>query len=165
MLLPLFSFYIYIPFSNLGPFSNLVNFRIGGQSQRTDHNGFAIPSAPTGKGRFGSQNSLPASGSHGSLSDLSQTDSNPDLNGNARKLSIQSTPDQTPRRGSASDKYACRLSLVSVTVRLLLPRSLKENWPIRLQDENNEFQPKPIEPITSRRKTAVKTQNFGIGHF
>ena len=48
------------------------------------------------------------------------------------------------------------------TVRLLLPGSLKQNWPIRLQDKNNEFQPKPIEPITSRRKTTVKTPNFGI---
>lgn len=74
--------------------------RIGDSSQRT----FAIPAVPVGKGRLGSQNSFSASGSHGSLSDLSQTDSNPDLNGNARKLSAQSTPDQTPRRGSATDK-------------------------------------------------------------
>ena len=50
------------------------------------------------------------------------------------------------------------------TVRLLLPGSLKQNWPIRLQYKNNKFQPKPIEPITSRRKTTVKTQNFGIIH-
>ena len=65
----------------------------------------------------------------------------------------------------------CRLSFAiltleelefCLTVRLLLPGSLKQNWPIRLQDKNNEFQPKPIEPITSRRKPTVETQNFGI---
>ncbi|XP_078346704.1 CAP-Gly domain-containing linker protein 3-like isoform X2 [Oculina patagonica] len=71
------------------------------QSHTTNHNGFAVPAIPVLKGKFGSQNSLQASGSHGSLSDLSQTDSNPDLS--ARKLSTQSTSDQqTPRRGSAS---------------------------------------------------------------
>ena len=57
-----------------------------------------------------------------------------------------------------------RLSFHLITVRLLLPGSLKQNWPIRLQDKNNEFQPKPIEPIMSRRKTTVKTQKFGIIH-
>ena len=51
-----------------------------------------------------------------------------------------------------------------LTVRLLLPGSLKQIWPIRLQHKNSEFQPKLIEPITSRRKTTVKTQNFGIIH-
>ena len=55
-----------------------------------------------------------------------------------------------------------------ITVRLLLPGSLKtklkQNWPNRLQDKNNKFQSKPTEPITSRRKTTVKTQNFGIIH-
>ena len=50
------------------------------------------------------------------------------------------------------------------SVRLLLPGSLKQNWPIRLQDKNNEFQSKPIESITSRQKTTVKTQKFGIIH-
>ncbi|XP_074635396.1 CAP-Gly domain-containing linker protein 3-like isoform X3 [Acropora palmata] len=76
--------------------------RTGNHSQR----GFAIPSVPVGKGRFGSQSSLQASqsGSHGSQSDLSQTDSNPELNGSGRKLSSQSSPDHTPRRGSSSDK-------------------------------------------------------------
>ena len=49
-----------------------------------------------------------------------------------------------------------------ITVRLLLPGSLKQNWPIRLQDKNNEFQPKPIEPITSTRKTAVKTKTLEL---
>ena len=57
-----------------------------------------------------------------------------------------------------------RFSFWHVTVRLLLPGSLKQNWPIRLQDKNNKFQPKPTEPITSRRKTTVKTQHFGIIH-
>lgn len=82
------------------------HFRTGNHSQR----GFAIPSVPVGKGRFGSQSSLLASqsGSHGSQSDLSQTDSNPELNGSGRKLSSQSSPDHTPRRGSASDKYVFR---------------------------------------------------------
>lgn len=76
--------------------------RTGNHSQR----GFAIPSVPVGKGRFGSQSSLQASqsGSHGSQSDLSQTDSNPELNGSGRKLSSQSSPDHTTRRGSSSDK-------------------------------------------------------------
>ncbi|XP_020620574.1 CAP-Gly domain-containing linker protein 3-like [Orbicella faveolata] len=79
-------------------------------SNTADHNGFAVPSIPVLKGKFGSQNSLQASGSHGSLSDLSQTDSNPDLSSSTRKLSNQSITDQqTPRRGSAasavSDKY------------------------------------------------------------
>jgi len=78
--------------------------RGGNQSQGSDHSGFAVPSAPVGKGRFGSQNSLQASGSRGSSSDLSQTDSNPDLHSSARKLSSQSNPDQTPRRGSAADR-------------------------------------------------------------
>ena len=87
-----------------------VNYRGADQSNTTDHSGFAVPSIPVLKGKFGSQNSLQASGSHGSLSDLSQTDSNPDLSSSARKLSNQSVPDQhTPRRGSASsgvsDKY------------------------------------------------------------
>ena len=53
---------------------------------------------------------------------------------------------------------------ICITVQLLLPGSLKQNWPIRLQDKNNESQPKPPEPITSRRKTTVKTQKFGIIH-
>lgn len=82
-------------------------FRGGNQSQGSDHSGFAVPSAPVGKGRFGSQNSLQASGSRGSSSDLSQTDSNPDLHSSARKLSSQSNPDQTPRRGSAADRFVC----------------------------------------------------------
>ena len=52
---------------------------------------------------------------------------------------------------------------LDITVRLMLPGSLKKkNWPIRLQDKNNEFQPQPIEPIMNRRKTTVKTQKFGI---
>ena len=54
--------------------------------------------------------------------------------------------------------------LHKLTVRLLLLGSLKQNWPIRLQDKNNEFQSKPIEPIPSRRKTTVKTKNFRIIH-
>ena len=87
-----------------------VNYRGADQSNTADHNGFAVPSIPVLKGKFGSQNSLQASGSHGSLSDLSQTDSNPDLSSSTRKLSNQSITDQqTPRRGSAasavSDKY------------------------------------------------------------
>ena len=50
-----------------------------------------------------------------------------------------------------------------ITVRLLLLGSLKKkNWPIRLQDKNDEIQPKPIEPIMSRWKTTVKNQQFGI---
>ena len=53
---------------------------------------------------------------------------------------------------------------ICITVQLLLPGSLKQNWPIRLQDKNNESQPKPTEPITSRWKTTVKTQKFGIIH-
>ena len=57
-----------------------------------------------------------------------------------------------------------RFRSIHFIVWLLLPISLKQNWPIRLQDKNNEFQPKPIEPITSRRKTTVKTQKFGIIH-
>lgn len=73
------------------------------QSSTADHNGFTVPSIPVLKGKFGSQNSLQASGSHGSLSDLSQTDSNPDLSSSTRKLSNQSITDQqTPRRGSAA---------------------------------------------------------------
>lgn len=82
------------------------HFRTGNHSQR----GFVIPSVPVSKGRFGSQSSLQASqsGSHGSQSDLSQTDSNPELNGSGRKLSNQSSPDHTPRRGSSSDKYVFR---------------------------------------------------------
>lgn len=79
--------------------------RTGDHSQR----GFAVPSVPVGKGRFGSQNSLQASGSHDSQSDLSQTDSNPELNGTTRKLSTQSTPDHTSRRGSSSDKNSSTL--------------------------------------------------------
>ena len=51
---------------------------------------------------------------------------------------------------------------LNFTLRLLSPGSLKQNWPIKLQDKNNEFQPKLIEPFTSRRKTKVKTLNFGI---
>ena len=46
------------------------------------------------------------------------------------------------------------------TVRLLLPGSLKQTWPIRLQDKNNEFQPKPTEPITSGRKTTIEKAKF-----
>ncbi|XP_073243048.1 CAP-Gly domain-containing linker protein 3-like isoform X2 [Porites lutea] len=76
--------------------------KVGDQSHRGDPNGFAVPSAPAGKIRSGSQSSLQASGSHGSLSDLSQTDSNPDLNGSARKWSTNSSPDHSLRRGSAS---------------------------------------------------------------
>ena len=53
---------------------------------------------------------------------------------------------------------------MELTVRLLLLGSLKQNWPIRLQDKYNEFQPTPTEPIMSRQKTTVKTQNFGIIH-
>lgn len=69
----------------------------------SEHNGFAVPAIPVLKSKFGSQNSLQASGSHGSQSDLSQTDSNPDLNSSARKVSTQSNPEQqTPRRSSAS---------------------------------------------------------------
>ena len=79
---------------------------MGDQSHHGDPNGFAVPSAPAGKIRSGSQSSLQASGSHGSLSDLSQTDSNPDLNGSARKWSTNSSPDHSLRRGSASsDRY------------------------------------------------------------
>ena len=93
-----------------------VNYRGANQSHTADHNGFAVPAIPVLKGKFGSQNSLQASGSHGSQSDLSQTDSNPDLSSSARKLSTQSNPDQqTSRRGSASsaisDKYEINLSL------------------------------------------------------
>lgn len=100
-----------------------VNYRGADHSNTADHNGFAVPSIPVLKGKFGSQNSLQASGSHGSLSDLSQTDSNPDLSSSTRKLSNQSITDQqTPRRGSAtsavSDKY--ELSFWGITW-LILP--------------------------------------------
>ena len=47
-----------------------------------------------------------------------------------------------------------KLPYTYLTGRQLLRESLKQNWPIRLQDKNNEFQPKLIEPIMSRRKTS-----------
>ena len=106
-----------------------VNHRGADQSNTADHNGFTVPSIPVLKGKFGSQNSLQASGSHGSLSDLSQTDSNPDLSSSTRKLSNQSITDQqTPRRGSAasavSDKYDvlfCGVMVKALTPFLVSP--------------------------------------------
>ena len=42
---------------------------------------------------------------------------------------------------------------------------VKQNWPIRLQDKNIEFQPKLTEPIPSRRKQQLKPKIWNYSLF
>ena len=57
------------------------------------------------------------------------------------------------------------LTCESLTVQLLLPGSLKQNWPIRLQGTDTKFQQKSFEPISSGWKL-IGSQTILVGiHF
>ncbi|XP_032240809.1 CAP-Gly domain-containing linker protein 3 isoform X2 [Nematostella vectensis] len=63
---------------------------------------FVVPTAPAPKIHHGSHSSLhETTSSHGSLSDLSRMDSNPDLRHSSNRSTNSSNPDLSQRRGSA----------------------------------------------------------------
>ena len=66
--------------------------------------------------------------------------------------------------GLDDSNATCTCSIIifiwTITVRLLLLGSLKQNWQIRLQGMNNKFQLKSFEPISSRWKTDWFTNDF-----